>query len=116
MSEIYNIKWLDENGYPTEELLSWIENYHPDKDIPIREFITKVLPEVWAYAQWGVRFQEIPETLGSKKCGTLELHTGGWSGNELIIRAIKENILLTHGYMQYRMWKAGGHYYFDIQE
>jgi len=44
----------------------------------------------------------------------LELHTGGWSGNEEIIQALKQNFVF---------WTAcwykhvtGGHYYFKIKD
>ena len=98
---------LDEDGYPTEEYLTFIKNYIPDESLTILQFIENVLPEGWWTPDWGVKL--------SKNKRKLELHTGGWSGNEEIIGAIRSNIYLTNFHMSYAMWKAGGHHYFDIK-
>lgn len=101
---------LDSEGYPTKEWISFIEQYKPDKSLPIENFVGFVLVDGWHMQEWGFR-------LGKKYRGKrkLELHTGGWSGNEDIIGAILSNISLTHFEMIYTMWRAGGHYYFEIK-
>jgi len=43
---------------------------------------------------------------------TLSLSTGGWSGNEDIIRALKKNFIFWSMYWQ--MNRRGGHYQFKI--
>jgi hypothetical protein len=91
--------------YPTEEELDKIRNYDTIKD-SIEEFIN-FLKEKWEYADCGYftrnySYNEIE----------LELHTGGWSGNEDIIAALQENRLFWMFYWQKS--ERGGHYYFKI--
>ena len=100
---------LDVNGYPTEEWLQFLRGYQPYDSMPLLKFVSEILPKGWYMADWGFVLHR--KYKGKIK---LELHTGGWSGNEEVISAILSNIWLTHFQMQYVMWKAGGHYYFDI--
>lgn len=102
---------LDANGYPTEEWLQFIENYQPDDGLPLIRFISEILPKGWYMAEWGFVLHR--KYKGIRK---LELHTGGWGGNELVISAIKSNKQLTHFKMRLVKWKAGGHYYFELSE
>ncbi len=96
---------LDSDGYPTQEYLDWIENYKYT-DMPIMDFIDNL---EWYFDDWGFILKR--KYNGRRK---LELHTGGWSGNEEIIRAITGNIHLTAFKMKYVMWRTGGHYYFEL--
>ena len=96
---------LDNDGYPTDEYLEWIRNYTCDQ-MPIMDFINRL---EWHFYDWGFILRN--KYKGIRK---LELHTGGWSGNEEIITAITGNIHLTHFKMRYSKWMAGGHYYFEI--
>ena len=98
---------LDDDGYPTDEYLKFIEEYTPDK-MPIMDFVS-ILGDNWYFDDWGFRLKR--KYMGVRK---LELHTGGWSGNEDIIGAIKSNIYLTHFSMKYVKWHTGGHFYFEI--
>jgi hypothetical protein len=98
---------LDEEGYPTEEYLQFIRDYEPTK-LPIMEMVS-IICENWYYGDWGWRLKR--KYRGIRK---LELHTGGWSGNEDIIAAIKSNIYLTHFTMRHVAWETGGHFYFEI--
>jgi len=100
---------LDNNGYPTEELLEFIKSYEPDESLSILNFVELVLKDVWHLSDWGFKLHR--KYKGKRK---LELHTGGWSGNEDIIKAIKQNMQLTHFKMRLLEWKAGGHYTFEI--
>lgn len=99
-----DISWdsIDKDGYPTEEALGYIKNY----DIlnqPIKKLI-EFIQELWSYKDFFI--------LRGKKTLTLELHTGGWSGNESIIQALAENILFWSMYWEKSV--RGGHYYFKI--
>jgi hypothetical protein len=100
---------IDDEGYPTAEWLQFIREYKPDDSLPLVEFVEMILIDGWFMADYGFRLHR--KYKGKQK---LELHTGGWSGNEEIIEAIKSNIFLTHFQMKYVMWQAGGHYYFEL--
>jgi hypothetical protein len=100
---------LDDEGYPTNEWIEFIETYVPDESLPIEKFVKNVFVDGWWMPDWGFKLKR--KYRGVIK---LSLHTGGWSGNEDVIRAIKSNLNLTCGRMQLVCWKAGGHYYFEI--
>lgn len=91
---------FDKDGYPTEETLQFIENY---QDAYNMEQLIKFIINAWHwldYVKW-----EPP---------LLELHTGGWSGNEMIISALeKSNSLFWSFYWQKS--ERGGHYYFNVR-
>lgn len=101
------INILDNSGYPSEEYLQFIRDYKGDT-MPIMDFV-KLICDNWNYR--GYRL-----TRKYKGTRRLELHTLGWSGNEDVIRAIMGNVFLTSCLMSYIMWKAGGHFYFEIRE
>lgn len=101
---------LNPEGYPTQDWLDFISNYKPGPgQMTILEFV-RVLESGWWMPDWGYK-------LGGKYKGIrkLELHTGGWSGNEEVIDTMLKNIHLTHFAMQYVQWRTGGHYYFKIK-
>jgi hypothetical protein len=102
---------LDNNGYPTDEWLDFIKNYKPSESLPLIKFVSDFLRYGWWMHEWGFVLHR--KYNGKRR---LELHTGGWSGNEEIIDAIKSNMWLTHFQMRYVMWETGGHYYFEINE
>lgn len=99
---------LDKDGYPTAEYLEFIRTYNP-KDMPIMVFIETILKRGWWMPEWGFILRR---KYGDHR--SLELHTGGWSGNEEIIMAMKGNIYLIHHPMKFKQWRAGGHFYFEI--
>ena len=107
--DLIPVALLDDNGYPTDEWLAFLKTYQPDHTLPILSFVNVVLSDGWYYPDWG--FDLHRKYKGKTK---FELHTGGWSGNEDIIRAILSNIHLTHFAMKYYQWRSGGHYYFEI--
>ena len=98
---------LDEEGYPTEEYLQFIRDY-TNETMPIMDFV-EILQDGWHFSDWGFKLHR--KYAGKRK---LELHTGGWSGNEEIISAIVNNVYLTSFKMKYKKWHTGGHYYFEI--
>lgn len=93
----------DSNIYPTEEELSKIRNW----DIIENgiEGLIGFIEERWEFASYGMGFFQWNGM-------ELELHTGGWSGNESIIDALESNHLFWMSYWQAS--KRGGHYYFKI--
>jgi len=98
---------LDSKGYPTDEFLKFIRDY-TDETMAIMDFLD-ILADGWHFGDWGFKLKR--KYNGIRK---LELHTGGWSGNEDIISAIRSNIYLTHFRMRYVKWLTGGHFYFKI--
>jgi len=84
--------------YPTKGQLTTIKEFDLAKK-PVRELLDYIEP-IWEYGDWG--FIRTPHKL--------ELHTGGWSGNEDIIEALHRNFLFWSMYW----WNSrrGGHYIF----
>ena len=93
----------DDYDYPTDEFLKWVSTY----DIGIYEMFIR-LPVYLNYIFGGWKFSMI--SYDGTTC-TLEMSTGGWSGNEDIIRAMKDNVFWV------TFWQStarGGHYVFDL--
>lgn len=104
-----NQKYLDEDGYLTDEAFSLIE-FWPYKD-PKGWF--KFIENIWYLDDWGWRCKHF---VGLDDDDRVEYHisTAGWSGNESIIRAMQKNELLwKHHWVQSR---RGGHYIFEVKE
>lgn len=91
------------NDYSTEEELKKIKEWDPLKDGIVN--LIEYIRGRWEYANIGYF------SLTGKRVLRLELHTGGWSGNEDIIHALRSNIFwMTFWQRSLR----GGHYYFKI--
>ena len=89
--------------YPSEQQLKRIKDWDIFKE-GIKELISYV-QSLWWNPEWGFE-------LKGKRVLRLELHCGGWSGNESIIGALSGT----------PFWKlcweksvVGGHYYFRIE-
>lgn len=89
---------LDEDGYPTDAALEIIEKW--DIIEKGKEGLIKFIESIWNFGDWGFKRD------GDK----LELHTGGWSGNESIIQSLKKNFFWTFFWESSR---RGGRYYFE---
>lgn len=85
--------------YPDEDLLNSIKTYDILKS-PTEDFIQLIIQN-WYYPDY-VKYD------GKE----LELHTGGWSGNESIIESLQENYLFWS--LCWEKSTRGGHYWFDI--
>ncbi len=93
---------IDSNGYPTEETLKHIRSFDILKDDPIA--FTEYLCENWVNG--------FPPEY-DKEAGTLQLSTGGWSGCESIISALKSSKKYpTYWTMFWYQSRVGGHYWF----
>ena len=88
------------DGYPEKHELDKIKNWDIIKDC---KGLLDYIEDLWQWADIKYFDYEYPK---------LELHTGGWSGNESIIGALKENTLFWMCYWD--MSRRGGHYYFDL--
>lgn len=107
----------EEGHYPSEVSLNYIKNWcsvwETVDNVPSMKFgayfgdkektqeLLDFITELWWYPDMGVDVE------GDK----IELHTLGWSGNEDIIRELKNSSLWL---MHWRKTYAGGHYYFDL--
>ena len=91
--------------YPSEKELKTIKEWDVLKK-PVADLL-EFIKSIWWTPDWGFK-------LKGKEVLRLELHTGGWSGNEDIIRALQDNLMFFTLYWQktYR----GGHYYFEIRK
>lgn len=88
--------------YPTEEQLNEVESFDLIKG-DVNDLLSLV-GNLWHWPDWGFKRDE----------NHLELHTGGWSGNEEIIYALRSNVIFWHKYWQATF--AGGHHYFYISD
>lgn len=87
---------LDEEGYPTEEFLEAIKKFDS-----IEKDIFEFIKPYWKYANQGYWTQEVD---------SYHLSTGGWSGNEEIIRALQDNFIFWSIWWQSST--RGGHFVF----
>ena len=94
-----NTPIFNKDGYPTEETLSEIQNWEAFKEAGS---LVEFLKEAW---HWEHYFKFDGKML--------ELRTGGWSGNESIIAALRDNQMF---WLLYWMRsERGGHYWFEIK-
>jgi len=94
-----------ESGYPEKKELQFIREFDLTKNSPA--VLIEYMRERW---RW-------PDYLSIQSTGNgfwVEMHTGGWSGNEEMIEALQANCLFFPLYWKKTM--AGGHYYFKIKE
>ena len=85
--------------YPCEADLETIKQFDLSR-YPIRALLDYIEPR-WEYGDWGFK----------RTKHKLELHTGGWSGNEDIIAALQENFPFWA--MYWLCSRRGGHYTFN---
>ena len=107
---------LDDDGYPTNAALALIKAWHWTDCTGLFEFIK----EIWHLRTWGwtegdAKDLEKSNDDYSEAGGKLYfVSTGGWSGNESIIRALQSNTMAwTLTWVQSR---RGGHYIFKQHE
>ena len=88
----------DKYGYPTPEELRKIKEWNCIDDL---DGLLRFVENLWYYPD---RFY-----LTGKKVKRLYLSTGGWSGNESVIKALRETM-----FWCFAWWKSqrGGHYWF----
>jgi hypothetical protein len=88
-------------GLVTDAELRRIRKW-PDSDpVGLLDFIKSI----WNYGDWGFK-------MSGKKVLRVELHTGGWSGNEEIIQHFEKKLLW---YMSWMKSTRGGHYYLRVE-
>lgn len=88
--------WVDSDGYPTEAALEYI------RTATVIEMVMAKVKDIWAL---GKPFKSTTDD-------TYVYSTYGWSGNESIIRALKENLIIWG--LIFISSRAGGHYIFSV--
>lgn len=90
-------EYLDGDGYPTEAVLDLIKNWNDWRNMPA---LFDIIEDIWWMDGWGVSHELKPHELALVEHGGLwanegrkyvRLATGGWSGNESLIYALREN-------------------------
>ena len=102
--------YLDDEGYPTDLALALIEEANPFEKNP--HDLMAFVKTLWQYEDWGWSEKKKKDYFG-KKVIIYSISTGGWSGNESLIHALKSN----KNFFWTLYWqesKAGGHYKFKI--
>ena len=104
---------LDDDGYPTDETLKTIREWpHEDGLKELLEFVW----DVWWQPDWGWKETEVPReqtTPGTHRLLTnYNISTGGWSGNEDLIEALRGNNIFW--LMAWQQSRRGGHYIFEL--
>ena len=74
---------MDEDGYPTDEELLKIREWKVDKNFDIHELMD------YAYSLWRYQDENYFKRIGN----SYRLVTGGWSGNEDVIKALQNNLM-----------------------
>jgi hypothetical protein len=104
-------EFLDEDGYPTNDALHLIEEWHFSDPKGFFAFIESI----WHLRSWGWT-----EGVGEhdwdkdKEVYRYNISTAGWSGNESIIKSMQKNEM-----MWFSNWvqsRRGGHYIFELKE
>lgn len=98
---------MDADNYPTDDELKAIREWdvigdadeHRAKCAACFDYIRA---NCWHFAEWG----------WSEDRGVYSISTGGWSGNEDVIEAMRENFLLWS--MTFKAKRVGGHYVFSV--
>lgn len=107
--EEIQLKYLDEDGYPTQQALDKITAWPQEDAVGCFKFIECL----WYYHTWGWRMEIIPHPYREgKKAIEYKLSTAGWSGNEAIARALEANTWLWH--FTWVQSRRGGHYIFNV--
>jgi len=102
---------LDEDGYPTEAALDIVETWHWYDARGWFGFIKSI----WWYPDWGWDEGEEPhEYRKDEIVYRYNISTGGWSGNESIIRAMQKNEMMWH--LNWVQSRRGGHYIFELKD
>lgn len=103
----------DKDGYPTATELDDIRRWPVNDLVGWFKFI-KAAGNYWNLSKpWGWAEHDGEDGL-DKPAHVYEISTGGWSGNEEIIAAMRDNIACWHS-----TWEAtrrGGHYTFAVQK
>ena len=100
---------LDEDGYPTDEALQIIEEWHWSDAKGWFEFVNSI----WHLKSWGWNEGLFKDDDGVEDTYQYHISTAGWSGNESIIRSMQKNDMLWR--LNWVQSRRGGHYSFELR-
>jgi len=107
---LLNSPLLDEDGYPTTDALEIIELWSYDDPTGWFEFIK----QLWNMVEWGWEVTRQPHPNRPEVAvDRYYISTGGWSGNEDVIRAMMSNKMLWS--FTWVSSRRGGHYVFEVE-
>ena len=92
---------MDVNSYPDTRELRKIRQWPYNDFFGLMEYVK----DRWKYSDCGY---------WRKKGNKYRISTGGWSGNESIIGALRRNTMFWM--MCWRLSKVGGHYTFEVKK
>jgi hypothetical protein len=108
IAELMKLELIDEDGYPSIHAHEIIQKWPLDNPFGWFTFINTV----WWASGWGWSEEEVAhEYMENKRVKRYNISTGGWSGNESLIRTMQTNIMWHTTWVQSR---RGGHYIFEV--
>lgn len=105
---------MSDNEYPTDAQLKKVQDWEiaSTTDRSIAQLI-EYIESIWWAPDWGFKLYRGRDSLfGKRRVMKLQLHTGGWSGNEDIIRALETTFLFWSLFWEKSI--RGGHYWFEF--
>jgi len=96
---------LDDDGYPTDEALDLIAKWDYKDIAGWFEFIQSL----WALTDW--KIEDATHDISDRPIIRYTFNTGGWSGNEDLIRAMEQNWMIWS--LTWVQSRRGGHYIFE---
>lgn len=111
---------FDANGYPTEDTIEAIEMWGVDDEaVPtpgMLEALMDFVGRAWSYPNYWEKTRDFvdPEYPGDRPHVRYVFSTGGWSGNESLVSAMENNLMLA--IMGPWSWRRGGHYEYRLPQ
>jgi len=102
--------FLDEDGYPTDDALEIIKLWHFDDARGWFKFIEGIWSNCGRWTE-----KDMPKSWASSEMDHVyDIATGGWSGNESIIHAMQDNLMMWA--LNWYQSTRGGHHIFTLKE
>jgi len=106
---------FDADGYPTEETLKVIREW-PFREEPDFRGLLAYVRKAWKYADgdgWHGWDEEDATDHLDKPCRRYSISTGGWSGNEDLIAALRKHPIFW--ILCWQRSERGGHFVFEVR-
>ena len=101
---------MNDYEYPTDEQLQVIKDWDYKQGF---KSLIEYIESLWWTPDWGFKLYKGRGHFPKSRVFKLQLHTGGWSGNESIINNLQQN-----SFWRLCFYKeiVGGHYWFEIRK